>query len=123
MRLAPKTITRAFSSTPRISQQFLLIAKDYSDAGALERRFKVRQNHLDRARQSKLDGNVLVGGATLSSTDEAVAKMNGSMLVLEFPTLADAEAYVKADPYVTGKVWESWTLTPFKMAPLPPSKQ
>ncbi|ORY48681.1 hypothetical protein BCR33DRAFT_714412 [Rhizoclosmatium globosum] len=96
MRLAPKTLTRAFSSTPRISQQ---------------------------ARQSKLDGNVLVGGATLSSTDEAVAKMNGSMLVLEFPTLADAEAYVKADPYVTGKVWESWTLTPFKMAPLPPSKQ
>ncbi|KAJ3351962.1 hypothetical protein HDU83_008485 [Entophlyctis luteolus] len=99
--------------------QFLLVARDFTDAGALARRLAVRQAHLDRAALAKKEGVVLFGGATLDADDPAVAKMSGSVLLYEFPSRAMAEQYIQQDPYIIGKVWESYTLTPFRMAPLP----
>ncbi|KAI9344352.1 hypothetical protein BDR26DRAFT_857666 [Obelidium mucronatum] len=104
-------LKRMFSSASSARVQFLLVAKDFTDADSLARRLAVRQCHLDRALQSKKDGTVLLGGATLNQA----GNMDGSMLVLDFPSAAVADAYVKTDPYIVGKVWQSYTLTPFKM--------
>ncbi|KAJ3028583.1 UNVERIFIED_CONTAM: hypothetical protein HDU68_001382 [Siphonaria sp. JEL0065] len=106
-------LKRLFSTTPKGKSQFLLLAKDFRDSDALARRMTVRQSHLDRAVQSKTDGTVLVGGATLGEGEGK--PMNGSMLVLDFPSNEVAHAYVKSDPYIVGKVWETYTLSPFKL--------
>ncbi|KAI8825520.1 hypothetical protein BJ741DRAFT_631749 [Chytriomyces cf. hyalinus JEL632] len=106
---------RFFSTTCRTRQQFVLIAKDYSDAEALARRNAARTFHLDRAAAAKKSGRVLMGGATLDSN----GNMNGSVLVLDFESIEDARKWVADDVYVTGKVWETVDLTPFRMAPLP----
>ncbi|KAJ3070762.1 hypothetical protein HDU98_006220 [Podochytrium sp. JEL0797] len=112
---------RLFSSTPVKRQQFLLLAHDFTDSGALERRMHVRNDHMYRAQVHKREGSVVLGGAMLAAPGDDAA-MVGSMLVLDFPTRAEAEAFVLGDPYITGKVWEKWTLTPFKMAPLADKK-
>ncbi|KAJ3227394.1 hypothetical protein HDU81_006739 [Chytriomyces hyalinus] len=106
---------RLFSTTCRTRQQFVLIAKDYTDAEALARRNAVRISHLDRAGAAKKTGRVLMGGATLDSN----GNMNGSVLVLDFDSIEDARKWVADDVYVTGKVWETVDLQPFRMAPLP----
>ncbi|KAI8615753.1 hypothetical protein BC830DRAFT_1121085 [Chytriomyces sp. MP71] len=110
---------RGFCTTPAARAQFLLVAKDFVDAEAPARRLAVRQRHLDRASAAKLDGHVLVGGATLAADEKT---MNGSMLVLEFASFDHAKEWVEADVYVTGRVWQSYSLQPFRMAPLPPKK-
>jgi uncharacterized protein YciI len=91
--------------------QFLILADDYKDAEALNRRLFVREDHLKRMRTEKTEGRFVVGGAKLNE-----GKMIGSMLVVN---LADEEAvkkWIKVDPYVTGKVWENIQVLPFIIA-------
>ena len=89
--------------------KFLLIAFDGKDDGALERRTSVRPTHLEAIMKRKDAGEIEVGGAML---DEA-GNMVGSMMVLEFPDRAALDAYLDAEPYVTGKVWQDITVVPF----------
>ena len=53
-----------------------------------------------------------MGGAIL---DDA-GGMIGSVLITEFPTRADLDAWLAADPYVTGAVWERLEVKPFRTA-------
>lgn len=92
--------------------QFLIIAKDEKDEGALQRRLSVRQNHLDRMKV-ELDKEIFVmGGATL---DEQGA-MNGSMLVIDIEDMAAALKWINDDPYILGRVWASFEVLSFRMA-------
>ena len=45
--------------------QFLLLAYDGNDSAALERRLKVRENHLNKISRLKMAGEYLFGGAIL----------------------------------------------------------
>jgi uncharacterized protein YciI len=92
--------------------QYLVIAKDYQNA--LEKRLAVREQHLQRAKGAKKDGFILFGGATLSESNI----MDGSMMVFEANSQDEVEAFLSQDPYVKGKVWESWTIKQFKLAPM-----
>jgi len=92
--------------------QFLVVAKDGTDEGALERRRRTRPTHLESIQPLVDGGNVLVGGAIL---DEA-GDMIGSMLLLEFPDPTDLDAWLAADPYVTEGVWREVEVTPFRSA-------
>ncbi|KAJ3100876.1 hypothetical protein HDU97_001866 [Phlyctochytrium planicorne] len=94
---------------------FLVIARDGKDKDALRRRLAVREQHLSRARDAFATGRSVMGGATLN---EETLQMDGSLLLLDFPTLEDAKEYVRTDPYVTGKVWEEVEVKPFKLARL-----
>jgi uncharacterized protein YciI len=60
--------------------QFLVIAKDGTDEGALERRQRTRPAHLAGIGPLVESGNVLVGGAILSEAGDMV----GSMLLVEY---------------------------------------
>ena len=92
--------------------QFLILANDYQDADALNRRMSVREEHLKRVRSDKPSGKFIIGGARLNEKQE----MTGSMLVVEFPDEAAVHDWIKLDPYVTGKVWEEISITPFRVA-------
>ena len=91
--------------------QFVIHARDYPDA--LERRMKVRQAHIDCIDKMKAAGNMLYGAALL----DGAGNMCGSMIVCDFPSRAELDAYLKEEPYVTGRVWEKVDVTPCKVGP------
>ena len=92
--------------------QFLVMAKDGTDDGALERRQRTRPSHLESIRPLVDSGNVLVGGAMLSEAGEMI----GSMVLVDFPDRKDVDAWLAGDPYVTGGVWQEIEVTPFRTA-------
>jgi len=92
--------------------QFLILADDFTDSDALNRRLAVRETHLTRMRAERPKGNFELGGAKL----DAEGKMVGSMLVINAANEEDAWEWIKQDPYVTGTVWNKITVTPFRLA-------
>jgi uncharacterized protein len=95
-------------------KQYIITGYDYTDEGALERRMNVREHHLDYARELKEKGNFLIGGAILN--DEG--KMIGSTMLMQFETEEELEAWKQNEIYITGKIWESVDVKPFRVAPV-----
>lgn len=91
--------------------QFILIAYDGTDAGALQRRMKVREDHLRKIAVMKKNGQFVAGGAILD--DEG--KMTGSMIVYEFPDRQALDLKLAEEPYFTEGVWEKVEIKPFRM--------
>ncbi len=92
--------------------QFVVIAHDGTDAEAPVRRQSVREAHLEGARLLKDSGAILTGGAMM---DEAGA-MTGSVVIVDFPSRAELDAWLASDPYVTGDVWRRIEVHPFRVA-------
>ena len=92
--------------------QFLVIARDGMDEGALERRAQARPTHLEQIAPLVDAGNVLVGGAILSESGDMV----GSMVLVDFPERKDVDDWLANDPYVTQGVWREIEVTPFRTA-------
>ncbi len=91
--------------------QYLLLAKDGTDAEAPGRRTAVRSAHFATLPGMLERGEMLVGGALL---DEAGA-MTGSVTIVEFPDRAALDAWLEREPYVLGKVWQDITVVPFRL--------
>ena len=89
---------------------FLIVAHDFRDPEAPSRRMQQRPAHLEGARRMKAEGTFLEGGAMLD--DEG--RMTGSMLLVEFASRAEVDAWLARDPYVTGQVWEHITVRPVR---------
>ena len=81
--------------------QFLVLGYDGDDEGALGRRMGVREAHLSRADELTDGGNLLYAAAILDDAE----RMAGSMMVLDFPSRAELDAWLASEPYVTGDVW------------------
>ncbi len=92
--------------------EFLLIAYDGNDAEALNRRMKVRENHLANVDALKKTGEFHLGGAILDDN----GKMIGSMIVYEYPNRAALDQMLKEEPYITGGVWKTIEIRPFRLA-------
>ena len=93
---------------------FLIVAHDFRDQEALSRRMQQRPAHMDGVRRMKAEGTFLDGGAML---DEQ-SRMIGSMVLVEFPSRSEVDAWLARDPYVTGRVWEHITVRPFRRVQL-----
>lgn len=113
-------------SAPRLNR-YIVIAEDYSDAGANARRFEVRERHLEQAQNGKRVGRIELGGALLrkdfSEIDEELGPgphMAGSVLVVLAESIQDVKDRVMKDEYVQGRVWdvEKIKIFPFLQAPL-----
>lgn len=74
------------------------LAADY-----LERRPQYREPHLALARQAVERGELVLGGAVEDPVDTALLLFAGD-------SPEAAEAFAKADPYVTAGVVERWTV-------------
>jgi uncharacterized protein len=92
--------------------QFLLLAYDGTDQEAIDRRMKVRLEHLEKIEILKSKGEFQAGGAILDDT----GKMIGSMIVYEFPDRIALEEMLKDEPYYTKGVWQKVEIKPFRMA-------
>ena len=69
----------------KIVKQYLVIANDGKDDGALDRRKEVRPLHLAGAKKLKENNNFVIGGAMLD--DEG--NMRGSIMIVQFETKDD----------------------------------
>ncbi|AFD05837.1 YciI family protein [Solitalea canadensis] len=92
--------------------QFLILANDYTDDGALDRRLSFRGAHLERVRKEKPKGTFIMGGAKLTEDN----KMFGSMMIVDLPSVEAVHEWLSQDPYVKDKVWESYEVIPFRVA-------
>ncbi len=93
---------------------YVLIGEDAP--GTLDQRLAARPEHVARLQALQADGRLILAGPcpAVDSPDPGAAGFTGSVIVAEFPSLADAEAWAAADPYVTGGVFTRCTVKPFR---------
>ncbi|WP_337044981.1 YciI family protein [Emticicia sp. 17c] len=92
--------------------QYVIIARDGTDADAINRRMAARPRHLAGAKALKTNNNFVIGGAIL---DEA-GQMAGSVMIVQFETEEQMKEWYANEPYINENVWESIEIKPFKVA-------
>ena len=87
-------------------------------AGTLDQRMAARPAHVERLKALQEEGRLLLAGPcpAIDSPDPGPAGFSGSVIVAEFPSLAEAQAWADADPYVAAGVYAKVTVKPFKKA-------
>lgn len=85
-------------------------------ANSLEKRLSVRPAHVERLKQLQAEGRLVLAGShpAVDSNDPGDAGFIGSLIVAEFASLAAAQAWADADPYVTAGVYAQVLVKPFK---------
>ena len=93
---------------------YAIIGEDVPDSLAL--RQAARPAHVARLQQLQEQGRLLLAGPfpAIDSIDPGPAGMSGSLIVAEFPSLQDAEAWAGADAYVAAGVYASVSVKPFR---------
>lgn len=93
---------------------FSFICEDIENSLIL--RQSVRTDHLARLQQLKSEGRLLVAGPNpaiaVDHPDEA--GFTGSIIIAEFNSLQEAQAWADADPYQIAGVYSSVEIKPFK---------
>jgi len=84
--------------------------------GSLERRLQARPEHVARLHALRDQGRLLLAGPrpAIDSEDPGPAGFQGSLVVAEFDSLPEAQAWVDAEPYLAAGVYESVEISPFK---------
>jgi uncharacterized protein YciI len=86
------------------------------NANSLEARKSARPAHLARLQQLQDEGRMLLAGPfpAIDAEDPGPAGFSGSLIVAEFSSLADAQAWAGADPYLAAGVYRDTTVKPFR---------
>lgn len=94
---------------------YAVISQDVENS--LPLRGKARDAHLARLRELLADGRLLIAGPhpAIDAEDPGPAGFTGSLVVVDFPSLEEAEAWAEADPYVESGVYKEVTVKPFKL--------
>lgn len=93
---------------------YLILGRDASDS--LQRRIEARPAHLDRLCSLADAGRLLVAGPlpAIDAEDPGPAGFVGSALIAEFDSLAEAQRWAQADPYLQAGVYASIEVQPFR---------
>lgn len=93
---------------------YLILGEDAP--GTLDKRLAARPAHLERLQALQGEGRLVLAGPgpAIDSPDPGPAGFTGSLIVAEFPSLAAAQAWAAADPYVAAGVYARVTVKPFK---------
>lgn len=93
---------------------YAIVGQDVSDS--LNLRLAARPAHVDRLQALQQAGRLLLAGPfpAIDGNDPGSAGFSGSLIVAEFDTLAAAQAWADADPYVTAGVYADVSVKPFK---------
>lgn len=91
---------------------YAIIGTDVPDS--LAARKVARPAHVERIRALQQLGRVVLAGPcpAIDAADIS-GGVTGSLLVIEFDSLAEAEAWAKSDPYVAAGVYASVLVRPF----------
>lgn len=93
---------------------YAIIGSDVQDS--LEKRLQARPAHLERLQTLKNAGRLLLAGPfpSIDNEDPGTAGFSGSLIVAEFSSLAEAQQWADADPYIAAGVYTSVTVKSFK---------
>lgn len=83
---------------------------------SLEKRMANRPEHLARLHKLQEEGRLVLAGPfpAIDSADPGPAGFSGSLIVAEFGSLEEAQAWAQADAFVTGGVYATITVQPFR---------
>ena len=95
---------------------FAILGTDVADS--LEKRKGARPAHIARLQALLDEGRLFVAGAfpAIEAEDPGPAGFSGSLILAEFPSLAQARAWADADPYVAAGVYADVRIKPFRKA-------
>jgi uncharacterized protein YciI len=93
---------------------YAIISQDVENS--LEKRLSVRPAHIERLQALKNDGRLLIAGPhpAIDSEDPGSEGFTGSLVVAEFDSLANAQAWADEDPYISAGVYQQVVVKPFK---------
>lgn len=93
---------------------YAILCEDRPDS--LAARLQARPAHLRRLETLQAEGRLLLAGPhpATDAEDPGAAGFSGSLIVAEFPSLADAQAWAEADPYRVAGVYAQAIVKPFK---------
>jgi uncharacterized protein YciI len=93
---------------------YAIISEDIDNS--LEKRKGARPAHLERIQGLVDEGRVIVAGPhpAIDTEDPGEAGFTGSLVIAEFGSLEEAQAWADADPYVAAGVYARVTVKPFK---------
>ena len=93
---------------------YAIVGQDEPDS--LDRRLATRPAHVERLHALQQAGRLLLAGPfpAIDSDDPGAAGFSGSLIVAEFQSLADAQAWAEADPYLAAGVYAGVSVKPFR---------
>ncbi len=93
---------------------YMICSQDVENSLSL--RLPVREQHLARLKSLQAQGRLLIAGPlpAIDSEDPGEAGFTGSLVVAQFDSLSDAQAWADADPYIDAGVYQSSVVKPFK---------
>ncbi|MDP2759741.1 MAG: YciI family protein [Sideroxyarcus sp.] len=93
---------------------YAIFGQDVADS--LAKRQSVRPAHLARLNALQDAGMLVLAGPfpAIDAVDPGLAGFSGSLIVAEFDSLAAAEAWAAADPYVAAGIYAQVAVRPFK---------
>jgi len=93
---------------------YAISCEDVEDS--LPLRQQARPAHIERLRALTDAGRMLLAGPhpAIDSDDPGPAGFTGSLIVAEFDSLEDAQAWADADPYLAAGVYRQVTVKPFR---------
>lgn len=95
---------------------YAIVGTDVPDS--LEKRKSARPAHIERLQKLLEEGRLMVAGPfpAIDAEDPGPAGFTGSLILAEFPSLSDAQAWADADPYIAAGVYASVSVKPFRKA-------
>lgn len=93
---------------------YSIVAED--NEYSLDKRLAARPAHIERLNTLKDEGRLILAGPNpaIDSEDPGPAGFSGSIIVAQFDSLEDAQAWADADPYIEAGVYKKVTVKPFK---------
>ena len=93
---------------------YAIISED--KPGTLEQRMAARPDHVARLEALRDEGRLLIAGPhpAIDSEDPGPAGFTGSLVVAEFTSLEEAQAWADLDPYIKAGVYERVVVKPYK---------
>lgn len=93
---------------------YLIYSEDVENS--LPLRLGVREQHLARVIDLQNEGRLLVAGPcpAIDSENPGEAGFTGSLIIAEFASLTEAQAWADVDPYIAAGVYKKVTVKPYK---------
>ena len=93
---------------------YAIVGQDVPNS--LEKRLAARPAHVARLQALQNQGRLLLAGPfpAVDAIDPGTAGFTGSLIVAEFASLASAQEWANADPYVAAGVYAGIRVQPFR---------